>query len=218
MNPPIPDLDDSEALSAAYAWLDEHTPGEDTPPEDDDRYALLLALLLLLGGAATVWAALDDLEASGAAFDNDARRLLVASLRRRWGPRGASLALAAESASQGAYGEGRMQELRRSENIAAKPVWVFDAVLDARTTELCSGFSGTTLVSSDPWWQGHTPPLHAYCRSSIRALTAEEGAPRLTVTPADDSPDPGYGRSPYRFAPRAEGYPPALWGAFAARR
>lgn len=215
MIPPVPDLLDDDAVGRAYDWLDAHTAGADEPADDDGDYSALLALLLLLGGAATVWRALDDLEASGEPFDAAARKLLVASVRRR---RAVGVGLASSSAVQGAYNDGRLMELRRPAAVEARPVWVFDAVLDERTTELCWSLSGTTLVSADPWWRTHTPPLHAHCRSSIRALSAEVGTPRLTAVPSDEVPDAGFGRSPYRFEPAPESYPPALWGAVSRRR
>lgn len=44
----------------------------------------------------------------------------------------------------------------------------FDAVMDNRTSEICRPLNGTTLPSTDPFWNIYYPPNHFGCRSTVR--------------------------------------------------
>ncbi len=48
------------------------------------------------------------------------------------------------------------------------PYLEFDAVMDNRTSEICRPLNGTTLPSSDPFWNMYYPPNHFGCRSTVR--------------------------------------------------
>jgi SPP1 gp7 family putative phage head morphogenesis protein len=210
---PAPDLEDADAVSAAYDWLREGAP---LPPEPEDETgeAWLLALFLLLGGASRVWGAAGDTEIAGVAWDNAARRTILRDLRRHLRRSGGALGLASDGAVQTVYGAGRRGALGEPAALRRRHLWTFDAVLDERTSELCRSLHGTTLPASDPWWNAHTPPLHPNCRSGIRARS--EGA--VTIHPPEAMPVEGWGRWPEApFRPDPTAFPPELWAAFRGR-
>lgn len=62
------------------------------------------------------------------------------------------------------------------------PLLQFEAVLDARTTEICRPLHGTTLPINHPFWKRFYPPNHFNCRSTVRQL------PYGTVTPESKIP------------------------------
>jgi SPP1 gp7 family putative phage head morphogenesis protein len=62
------------------------------------------------------------------------------------------------------------------------PLLQFDAVMDARTTEICRPLHGTTLPINHPFWKRFYPPNHFNCRSTVRQL------PYGTVTPESKIP------------------------------
>ncbi len=48
---------------------------------------------------------------------------------------------------------------------------------DARQTDTCSSLSGVIRPYDDPFWEGHTPPLHFNCRSTLRGIYDESELP-----------------------------------------
>ena len=99
---------------------------------------------------------------------------------------------------QSAYAAGRWKQLNHPAVKKARPYWMFDAILDARTTPICRTRDGTVLPADHPWWQNNTPPLHFNCRSGIRALTEAEARARgiAAEPPEDEPPQEGFGRPP----------------------
>ena len=99
---------------------------------------------------------------------------------------------------QSAYAAGRWKQLNHPAVKKARPYWMFDAILDARTTPICRTRDGTVLPADHPWWQNNTPPLHFNCRSGIRALTEAEARARgiATAPPEDEPPQEGFGLPP----------------------
>lgn len=101
---------------------------------------------------------------------------------------------------------------------------MFDAILDGRTTIVCRSRNGITLPADDSFWLYNTPPLHHYCRSSIRGITATQAMER-GITGIDGLPDAppqdGFGYAPpvagEGFVPSADGYSPDIWAALVAR-
>ena len=59
------------------------------------------------------------------------------------------------------------------------PLLEFDAVMDERTSQICSGLNGTVLPVDHPFWQIYYPPNHFLCRSTANQLRAGE----LTLNP-----------------------------------
>lgn len=52
-----------------------------------------------------------------------------------------------------------------------RPFWLFDSILDDRTTQTCRLCNGVLLPWDHVWWSSHKPPLHWGCRSIIRAVS-----------------------------------------------
>jgi SPP1 gp7 family putative phage head morphogenesis protein len=81
-----------------------------------------------------------------------------------------------------AYSRGRDVQQRSQGSLAARPYWLFSAILDDRTTaHICRPAHGTLLPADHKWWSTHTPPLHHRCRSLKRAITTEQ-AEELGIT------------------------------------
>ena len=102
------------------------------------------------------------------------------------------------NAMQRAYGGGRYRQLTTPAMKRFRPFWMYDAVLDARTTTICKERDGKVLAADDPWWDSNYPPLHHRCRSGVRALTKRQAkAKGITTSPdfAESSQD-GFGASP----------------------
>lgn len=98
---------------------------------------------------------------------------------------------------QSAYSAGRWAQLNHPAVKKTRPYWMYDAILDARTTVICRERDGTVLPADDPWWRSNTPPLHFNCRSGIRALTEADAKRRgITETPTAESPEEGFGLPP----------------------
>lgn len=95
---------------------------------------------------------------------------------------------------QVSYNAGRYKQLTSPVMLAARPIWVYDAILDTRTTPICNHLHGTALPAMDEFWQTHWPPLHHRCRSSVRSMRA--GQVRLPrEIPADEAAS-GFGLPP----------------------
>lgn len=101
------------------------------------------------------------------------------------------------NAAQRAYNSGRFEQMTVPAVKQLRPFWMFDAVLDTRTTDVCSARSGTLLSADDPWWDSNYPPLHHRCRSTVRSLRSSAAEDIGVDSPPDVSPPPkGWGASP----------------------
>jgi SPP1 gp7 family putative phage head morphogenesis protein len=108
------------------------------------------------------------------------------------------------NATQDAYNAGRWTQLTDPDVTVSRPYWMFDAVLDSRTTPICNALDATIKGHDDPFWLTHYPPLHHRCRSSIRSLRPSEARKRgLTVGDPDVTPGEGFGLAP----PKRTDYP-----------
>lgn len=82
------------------------------------------------------------------------------------------------NAVQRAYNAGRWEQMTAKDVVRFRPFFLYDSILDDRTTEVCKICNGTLLPADDPWWTTHVPPLHHRCRSSIRNLRKSEAERR----------------------------------------
>ncbi len=118
----------------------------------------------------------------------------VATLESAWSLEGEAAAFRVETiwrnAAQNAYSRGRWEQMRHPTTMAVRPFWLYDAILDGRTSDLCARLNGTVLPADDPWWDSHTPPLHHRCRSTVRALRESE-AKRRGISTAPPTHDDG---------------------------
>lgn len=121
---------------------------------------------------------------------------------------------------QSAYSAGRWRQLTDPDVFAERPVWVYDAVLDGRTSAICKSLDGTTLPADDPFWETHHPPNHFSCRSGIISLTEAEASTRgLTETPPKAPASSGFGLAPNKgeWGPQYAKYPYELTREYAAQ-
>lgn len=162
-----------------------------------------------------VFVALERAVATGASV-SDFKKSVRAKLEAEWGgPKAGRIELIFRNASQTAYNAGRYRQM--SEVTDLRPYWMFDAILDSRTTETCSSRNGVVLAHGDPFWKSNWPPLHHNCRSSVRALTEDSAKRRgITDTPPTDAPSGGFGKSPDEepWHPDPNDYPTDLWEIF----
>jgi len=102
------------------------------------------------------------------------------------------------NAMQRAYGGGRYRQLTKPVMKRLRPYWMYDAVMDGRTTTICKERDGKVVAQDDPWWDANYPPLHHRCRSGVRALTERQAKRKgITTAPAfDERPTDGFGASP----------------------
>lgn len=119
-------------------------------------------------------------------------------LERAWGKKGATrLETIFRTNVQSAYGAGRYAQLTDPDVLRTRPYWLYDAVLDSRTSSLCRGLNGTIRPADDPFWDTHVPPLHFSCRSGLRSLTRQQAEARgVTETPPTAPPAAGFGSRP----------------------
>jgi len=104
------------------------------------------------------------------------------------------------NATQTAYNNGRIEQMRSAAVKRARPYWTYDAIGgksgDGRTTDICRNLHGTILPADDQAWDSIKPPNHHNCRSRIRAITASQAQRFGGVTPVNDNDIPVSFRSP----------------------
>lgn len=118
---------------------------------------------------------------------------------------------------QKAYNRGRWVQMQQVRSM--RPYWMFDAIMDSRTTPICQARHHTLLPEDHPWWGTNYPPLHHQCRSSVRAMTPEQAQARgIDAAPPIDATDPssGFGKTPTadEWRPDPNDYPQDLWDIF----
>lgn len=142
------------------------------------------------------------------------RKRVGPALEREWGEERAwHVNVIFRNNVQAAYAHGREAQLRTPEMLEARPFWMFSAILDDRTTDICRPLNGAILPADHPWWQTHTPPLHHNCRSIKRPLSEREAAQRgvLRKAPKADKPQEGFGGAdPLEWEPDLEGFSSVL--------
>lgn len=121
---------------------------------------------------------------------------------------------------QAAYAYGREQEMRTPAALELRPYWLFSAILDDRTTEICRPLNGKVVAAESRWWETHTPPLHHNCRSIKRALTPAQAEKRGISTRAPKvDPMEGFGHAdPLEYEPDLAGMPPNLVKKYKQKR
>ena len=100
---------------------------------------------------------------------------------------------------QNAHNAGREEQLFDADVLKARPYHEFDAIMDDKTSAICSSLNGVIREASDPFWDDHTPALHFLCRSVKKSLTKKQ-AERKGITADDELPltqaDAGFGKKP----------------------
>jgi SPP1 gp7 family putative phage head morphogenesis protein len=119
-------------------------------------------------------------------------------LRDEWGgDKPQRLELIFRNAAQTAYNAGRWYQLTDPSVLRSRPYFMFDAVIDGRTTQPCRSWDTTVLPAEDAFWLRAWPPIHHGCRSSVRSLRRSQ-ADRQGVSPAapDGAAQTGFGVAP----------------------
>lgn len=186
----------------AVAWFRKRvamTRGERDALEARARYrAFFVSNIAQLDLVEQVWKAVDKAVASGLPL-KDFKEQVGSALRSAWGGTVKAPAWRLETIFrtnvQNAYGAGRFRQAIDPDVLEDRPVWMFDAILDGRETDVCKACDGTKLPANDKWWKSHLPPLHHNCRSSFIAL-AEDQVDGLTKQPPKASPKNGFGSEP----------------------
>lgn len=124
--------------------------------------------------------------------------------------------------AQRAYAEGRYEQAQEPAVLAARPFFMFDAILDDRTTDECRALNGVIRPQGDPLWDTQSPPRHMACRSGLRTLSRRQVEARGGVTQTVDVEPaaPGFGQRPGTappYRPPAGRYPPELDAAMRER-
>lgn len=151
-----------------------------------------------------------------------------ASIREKlgtFGPKGAHLETIFRNACQTAYNRGRWNQMKAPDVVKFRPYFLYDSILDSRTTEVCKACNGTLKLHDDPWWLTHWPPLHHRCRSSVRNLRASEAVKR-GITEGDvegATPQGTFGYAPpleqsSHYEPKQAGHDAAAWAEYLRKR
>jgi SPP1 gp7 family putative phage head morphogenesis protein len=72
------------------------------------------------------------------------------------------------NASMGSYNAGRYEQQQKTKEVYQ--YWMFNAIRDDRTSEICRNLDGKVFRANDPIWQRIYPGLHHGCRSVVTVL------------------------------------------------
>lgn len=93
--------------------------------------------------------------------------------------------------------QGRWFMMQDSDLVARLPYFMFDAIIDLRSSEICPKYNKTLLPASAGFWRFHWPPLHWGCRSIVRMVSEATARRRgVTVVLPRERPSDGWGMSP----------------------
>lgn len=114
---------------------------------------------------------------------------------------------------QVAYSAGRYAAMTTPAVLEVRPIWVFDAVLDIRTTDGCKRLNGIARRWDDSFWDTNYPPRHHRCRSGVRAIRSSS---EETEIPKNLKTDDGFGLRPdaEEWQPDPTKYIPELQTSF----
>lgn len=69
------------------------------------------------------------------------------------------------------------------------PLLQFDAVMDARTSAICSSLNGVVKPVDDPFWNMYYPPNHFGCRSTVRQKSGGAQTPDHAIVHPEKVPE-----------------------------
>jgi SPP1 gp7 family putative phage head morphogenesis protein len=192
---------------------------------DARRRAVTVSGIVELDLIDQVYSAIDKAIEEGTDF-RQFQAELGAKLEAAWGDSVANPAWRLENLFrtnvQTAYSAGRWKQQTDPEVIAARSFWLYDAVLDNRTSTICRNLDGTLLPADHPRWQEIYPPNHfGGCRSGVRSLTRRQAEERggATAVPTQ-SPDVAFRHAPSLddWEPDLSEYPAELRQAYERKR
>ena len=127
------------------------------------------------------------------------RKAIKAQVSRAWfGKNATRLTTIYRNEVQRALNGGRFVQMTRPRVLRLRPYWMFDAVDDTRTTDICEDRDGFIAAADNPWWTINYPTLHHRCRSGVRTLT-ERQAKRKGLGDSQSlttEPQKGFGKVP----------------------
>lgn len=90
--------------------------------------------------------------------------------------------------------------------------WLYSAVMDGNTTEICKALDGTILPNDDPFWLSHHPALHIGCRGTIIPLMEDQANEMggVTASPPKVKVPDGFGGIPGQDEWEPDGIPGPL--------
>jgi SPP1 gp7 family putative phage head morphogenesis protein len=213
----------------AVKWFRKHFPLTEEQLESLKDYAgdraWTVAGVAQLDIVLDVWLSLADAIEKGTPLD-DWKKQVRSKLTKAWGvDNPARLETIFRTNVQTAYNRGRFVQMTDPAVVKLRPFWMYDSILDSRTSPVCNARHKVTLRADHPWWDANYPPLHHRCRSAVRTLTKRDAAkqPAAKRKPPESAAEPGkgFGVSP-RFEepwqPDAKKYPPELWSEFQSKQ
>lgn len=193
--------DDPRAFKEAVQWFRSRIPMTEAEyqelSEEIQERAFKVSAVAQADLVTQVYDALDSAIADGTTFE-EFKEKVGAALEESWGGEmPGRLETIFRTNVQSAYGAGRYAQQTDPVVMHRRPVWQFSAIEDDRTSDICGDLDGTTLDADDPFWDTHQPPLHFNCRSTVIALTQEEGDEEGIDSHAPEvAPDDGFGDKP----------------------
>lgn len=185
------------------------------------RRAFTVSRVASLDVILDVWRAIDQAVSQGTSLE-EFQRAVTDKLERAWGGTvqnpGHRIETIYRTNVQSAYSAGRWQQQTDPDVLAARPYWMYDALLDSRTSALCRGLHGTILPADHDFWKTRYPPNHHGCRSGVRSLT-EAGMRRrggVSAAPPALAPLKGFDSLPSAgdWQPDLSKYPPKAVAAY----
>lgn len=205
----------------AADFFQKRVPGVDTGVAADRARgnAFRVAGMLELGAVQLVFDEIAKAVEKGTTLE--AFKASVREKLANFSPAGPHLETVFRNWVQGSYNAGRWFQMKDPDVVQIRPYFLYDSILDQRTTEVCKVCNGTIKWHDDHWWLTHWPPLHHRCRSSVRSLRRSEALKR-GVTEGDPATDvPGtFGKAPpvrddeALTTPKAEDHDAAVWAEF----
>jgi len=93
--------------------------------------------------------------------------------------------------------QGRWHMMHDPDLVKRLGYYLFDAIIDLRTTRVCKKYNAILLPWDAGFWQFHWPPLHWGCRSLVRMVSMRTAGRRgITVGLPRERPSGGWGLSP----------------------
>jgi hypothetical protein len=93
--------------------------------------------------------------------------------------------------------QGRWYVMNDPDLVERLPFFLYDAIVDAVTTDVCLKLNHTLLPATHKWWLSHWPPNHWGCRSIVRSVSRRTAGRRgVSVELPRATPTGGWGMSP----------------------
>ena len=184
------------------------------------KQAFTLAGVNQMSIVMTVLDEMKDAVKKGEPID-DFRKRVKATLKGDWTKAtSARLDTIFITSTQTAYNAGRYQQLTQPDVLKTRPFWIFDAVMDSRTSRPCQLLNGLTLPADDGGWSGNYPPIHHRCRSGVRtqrrSVVEKRGGPTKPADMPEPKVPPGFGKLPTKppFKPKKADFPADVWAIY----